>query len=137
MGPSLAVLAEPDTQHGLILAFFLMAFLCTLLRSFFSHDASGYHKFCGALAIFILALRVNNLYFYGISVLIGGTVVASENFIIKLTSLLRSDKASFAAVVASVLRTAEQASKPALEMELKNLSSSTPKIGGPDAPHKE
>lgn len=132
-----SALADPNTLHGLTASVFALAFLSTLSVSFFSKDASGYRKFCGALAILLLALKVNDPWLYWFAVLIGGTVVASEDFMVKIASLQKSDKDNLAEVVAAILRTDKQVKEPVQQAETQNLPTSIPSIGGPDSPHKE
>ena len=91
MDGSLYVLAEQITTHGFIVALFIFGFIATLLSSIVL-PRENHQKLCGTLAIFLIALVVNDNKFYYLSIFIGGLVVASEDFMLMFVSIIKADR---------------------------------------------
>ncbi len=136
MDTSLITLAEKISTHGWVLAVFLIGFIGTFVCSIFctivDRNVKEIVKLCGAFAIILIALDVNNIWLYALSIVIVGTVVASENFMLKVYSIFRANNSNMHAIVAEVLRAKDQASIEA--QDVPTLIPGEPTIGTIDVP---
>ena len=133
---SLQALAQQVSLQGAIATVLVFGFVATLLRSLFTKDPARFHKFCGALAIFLLAVKVDNEYFYVLSVLVGGLVVASENFMLRLVSLLWARRENVVEIVREIFKTADQVAEPVKTEAIAQVVTQEPKVGEDDVPKK-
>ena len=139
MDESLYTLARNMSTHSWVVAVFLVGFIatlvCSIICTFTNHKAKELFQIVWGMGIFLMALDLNNFWLITFSIVIGGTVVASESFMLKAYSIFRANNANLHAIVAEALRAQDQASTKA--QNIPHLMPGEPEIGDSDVPQKK
>ena len=131
--------AWADETHLLITSVFVLGFLCTLFRTFSTKDGAKYQKLCGAIALFLIAMEVDEYYFYGLVVLFGGLIVASESFVLILASIGKASQGTIIKIVKEILRTSDHVSGQVKEKDEREIAvavEQVPQLGPSEVPLK-
>lgn len=104
----LVTLIEHITAYNSAVVILSTGFILTLLRSF-TPGGIHYQKFCGAIALFLIALVINHYFFYFISIVIGGAVVASEDFVLMFSAVYMAEKKDIPEIVKTYHRLNKEA----------------------------
>ena len=93
MNTNITQFTEPGFVEAVtIYVFLLIITTCFIKYLLFKHNtnASGVQKIIGGLAVFVVALLSNHFLIQGLSLFIGGLIIASEEFMQKLAIIVRS-----------------------------------------------
>ncbi len=81
---------------GMILVAFIIIIFCD------DYEDKTLQKIIGGLAVFIIALAANKTSIYFLSIFIGGLIIASENFMMFLAAVMKTDSTRIAETVTAL-----------------------------------
>lgn len=86
----------------------LISFACLVFCKSGKNKEDRYEKIIGGLSVFLVALIANITWLYVISFFIGGLIIASENFMMFLAAIIKTDSKNIPKTVAAFAKKAKE-----------------------------